>query len=100
MTGSMPPDSKVPVESFARECNGQMIPLSKSLSYFSVIPLEDADLQRFVYDPASTIPPRVASFLPKLRIVVVAYLERSGSGEDATTQRDLSSAAASEAGVF
>ncbi len=81
----MPPDSKVSVESFARQCNGQMIPLSKSLSYFSVIPLEDVDLQRLVYDPASAIPPRVASFLPKLRIVVVAYLEKTGVGERAKT---------------
>jgi len=85
MTGSMPPDSKVSVGSFARQSNGQMIPLSKSLSYFSVIPLEDTDLQRLVYDPASTIPPRIASFLPKLRIVVVAYLERTGPGDDAET---------------
>ena len=85
MTGSMPPDSKVSVESFARQCNGQMIPLSKTLSYFSVIPLEDVDLQRLVYDPASTIPPRVAAYLPKLRIVVVAFLEKTGSGDQSKT---------------
>ena len=75
-------DSKVTVEEFAQHCNGQMIPLNSSLSYFSVIPLEDAELQRLIYDPASAMPPGVRKVAPNLRVVVVAYLEKPA--KDAT----------------
>jgi len=75
MTSSTPPDSKVSVESFARHSAGQMIPVNSSISYFSVIPLEDSELQRLIYDPASASPAAVGKFLPKLRVVIVGYLE-------------------------
>ena len=78
----MPVDSKVTVEEFAQHCNGQMIPLNNSLSYFSVIPLEDAELQRLIYDPASAMPPAVRKIVPNLRVVVVAYLEKPAKGEE------------------
>ncbi len=75
-------ESKVTVEEFAQHCNGQMIPLNNSLSYFSVIPLEDAELQRLVYDPASAMPLGVRKIVPNLRIVVVAYLEKPARGSN------------------
>lgn len=75
MTSSTPPESKVSVESFARHSAGQMIPVNSTVSYFSVIPLEDAELQRLIYDPASAVPAKVGEFLPKLRVVIVGYLE-------------------------
>jgi hypothetical protein len=78
----MAPDSKISVESFARHCNGQMIPINGSLSYFSVIPLEDGDLQRLVYDPAATVPPKAHEIVPKLNLVVVGYLEKPTKGEE------------------
>ena len=81
MTSPMAPDSKISVESFARHCNGQMIPINGSLSYFSVIPLEDGDLQRLVYDPAATVPPKAHEIVPKINLVVVGYLEKPSKGE-------------------
>lgn len=69
------------MDSFARHCNGQMIPLNSSLSYFSVIPLEDSELQRLIYDPASATPPAVSKVLPELRIVIVGYLENPPTKE-------------------
>lgn len=83
MTSPTAPDSKISVESFARHCNGQMIPIDGSLNYFSVIPLEDADLQRLVYDPAATVPPRAHEIVPKLNLVVVGYLEKPPKDKDA-----------------
>jgi hypothetical protein len=41
-----------------------------------VIPLEDGDLQRLVYDPAATVPPKTHKLLPDLNLVVVGYLEK------------------------
>ena len=82
MTQSTQPDSKVSVESFARHAGGQMIPVNSSLSYFSVIPLEDAELQRLIYDPASAMPARLGTIVPKLRLVIVGFLEASAEGAD------------------
>jgi len=52
-----------------------MIPVNSSVSYFSVVPLEDTELQRLIYDPASAVPAAVGKVLPKLRVVIVGYLE-------------------------
>jgi hypothetical protein len=83
MSGSTPPTSDISVRSFAAAANGQMVPVSSSLSYCSVTPHEDVDLQRLIHDPASATPPVIASILPRLRIVLAAYLEKphgKGSG--------------------
>lgn len=77
MTGLMPSDPIVSVKSFASTANGQMIPVTNSLSYCAVTPQEEVDLQRLIHDPASASPPILASILPKLRIVVAAYLEKA-----------------------
>lgn len=77
MSVSTPSDSRISAESFAEHCNGQMIPIKGSLSYFSVIPLDDHELQRLIYDPVAVIPPRVSKILPRLRLVITAYLEKA-----------------------
>ena len=81
---STPTDSKVSVDSFARHSSGQMIPVNSSLSYFSVIPLEDTELQRLIYDPASAMPLKAGQMAGKLRIVVVGYLEASEEDPEAS----------------
>lgn len=53
-----------------------MIPVNRSLSYFSVIPMEGADLQRLVYDPAAAAPPKLLETLRQVRLVLVGYLEK------------------------
>lgn len=68
--------SRVSVESFAAQCMGQMIPLSKSFSYFSAIPLEEQLLKRLLYDPIASVPPKIGELLPVLQIVVVPFLEK------------------------
>ncbi len=76
MSGSIPPSSDISVASFAAAASEQMIPVSGSISYCSVTPQEDVDLQRMIHDPASATPPVIASILPQLHIVLAAYLER------------------------
>jgi hypothetical protein len=67
--------NKVAVDSFITQCSGQMVPINKALSYFSAIPMSEADLRRWLYEPVAAIPPKVGNVLPKLRIVLVPYLE-------------------------
>ncbi len=84
MTRATPPESKVSVQSFARDANGPMIPVNGPISYFSMIPLEDSELQRLIFDPAAAAPAGLGGILPKLRIVIVGYLE--GPPEDQPDQ--------------
>jgi hypothetical protein len=72
----MPVVSKVPLASFMAQCEGQMVPLSKSLSYFAAFPLEENDLRKLLYDPVAAIPPKIGQILPHLRFVLVPYLEK------------------------
>ncbi|MBI1358212.1 MAG: hypothetical protein GC160_28085 [Acidobacteria bacterium] len=68
---------------FVRHLNGQMIPVNKSVSYFSVIPMEGPDLQRLIYDPAAAAPPKLLEILRDLRIILVGYLEKPRKGSEA-----------------
>ena len=73
----MSPQTNVSVESFAAQCAGQMVPLSNSVSYFAALPLKDDDLRRLLFDPIAAVPPTISSTLPRLRIVLVPYLEKT-----------------------
>lgn len=85
---AMPPASKVSVQSFVSQCNGEMIPLNKSLSYFSAMPLEEDELRKLLYEPVAAIPPKVADVLPNLRIVLVPYLEKGETPGPANENSD------------
>jgi hypothetical protein len=78
----MSDETKVSVESFAAQCGGQMVPLSKSISYFSALPLKDDELRRLLFDPVAAVPPSVSDAIPLLRIVLVPYLEKAGAREN------------------
>lgn len=69
-------DSKVSAGSFARHYSDQMVPVNGSLSYFSVIPMEGAELQRLVYDPAAAAPPKLLETIAEVRLVLVGFLEK------------------------
>ena len=66
---------KVPVASFVAQCNGQMVPINNSFSYFAAMPVEEADLRQWLYEPVAAVPPNVGDVLPNLRIILVPYLE-------------------------
>ncbi len=71
MTGS----NKISASQFAAESQELMIPLTESLAYFSVLPLDDKELSRLIYEPTSAIPPKLLEIIPKLRLVLVPYLD-------------------------
>lgn len=56
---------------------GQMIPLGMRACYFCAsLTLSEEDLQEYLTEPVSALPPAVSSRLPKLEIFLVPYLER------------------------
>jgi len=62
---------------FAGMHRGQMIPLGTRACYFCAsLTLSEEDLQEYLTEPVSALPPAVSSRLPKLEIFLVPYLER------------------------
>ena len=62
---------------FAGMFRGQMIPIGARACYFCAsLTLSEEDLQEYLTEPVSALPPAVSSQLPKLEIFLVPYLER------------------------
>ncbi len=75
----MPSTDKVPVHMLVAQCDGHMVPINKSFSYFTAMPVEEGDLRRWLFDPIAAVPPKVGEVLPHLRFVLVPYLESPAS---------------------
>ena len=86
--------SKVQVDSFVTQCNGQMVPINNAFSYFAAMPVEEADLRQWLYEPVASVPPNVGDVLPKLRIILVPYLEAAPASSPNGKDPKGSSAAA------
>ena len=79
----MPASHKVPVGTLVAQCNTQMVPINKSFSYFAAMPVEEGDLRRWLFDPIAAVPPKVGEVLPRLRFVLVPYLEGAAAAKKA-----------------
>jgi hypothetical protein len=74
--------SKLSVTQFAERFRGEMIPLSKTFSYFCAsVPMSEEDLKEYLEEPVGALPPAIAGALPKISILLVPYLERGNSHE-------------------
>lgn len=74
--------SKLSVGQFAERFRGEMIPLSNMFSYFCAsVPLTDEDVKEYLQEPIASLPPAIASRLPKISILLVPYLERANGRE-------------------
>src|ERR1700686_5419367 len=74
--------SKLSVTQFAERFRGEMIPLSKTFSYFCAsVPMSEEDLKEYLEEPVAVPPPAIAGPLPKISILLVPYLERGNSHE-------------------
>ena len=72
--------SKLTVEDLATRFRGEMIPVSSTFRYFSMMPIADEDLRQYLNDPIGAISPALASSLPQVGIILTPYLER-GNGK-------------------
>ena len=79
MSDSVSVTTRLPVEAFAEQFQGEMVPLNNTYSYFAALPLEDSQVQQFVQEPIAALPPGLAEILPELRVVLVPYLARANS---------------------
>jgi hypothetical protein len=85
---SAQPDlSKLSVRQFAERFRSDMIPLSTTFSYFCAsVPMSEEDLKEYLEEPVASLPPSIASALPKISILLVPYLERA-NGRDKNKTR-------------
>jgi hypothetical protein len=80
--------SKLSVGQFAERFRGEMIPLSNTFSYFCAsVPLTDDDVKEYLQEPIAALPLAVSGRLPKIAIILVPYLERTGTKEKVSSGR-------------
>ncbi|MEX2261443.1 MAG: hypothetical protein WD696_05805 [Bryobacteraceae bacterium] len=68
---------RLPVEELAQRFRGEMIPLNNTFSYLSLTPLPEEDLRQYLRDPVTALPLKIVERLPKVRVVLVPFLERA-----------------------
>src|SRR5271154_538955 len=79
--------SKLSVRQFAERFRGDMIPLSNTFSYFCAsVPMSEEDLKEYLEEPVASLPPSIASALPKISILLVPYLEKANGREKSKTK--------------
>src|SRR6202030_4801907 len=85
---SAQPDlTKLSVRQFAERFRSDMIPLSTTFSYFCAsVPMSEEDLKEYLEEPVASLPPSIASALPKISILLVPYLERNNGRERSKTK--------------
>ena len=69
--------SKISVRQFAERFRSEMIPLSNTFSYFCAsMPMTEEDQKEYLEEPIAALPPKIATALPKISILLVPYIER------------------------
>src|SRR5450432_3418051 len=71
--------SRVTVGQFAERFRAEVIPLSNTFGYFCPsLPMSEEVLKEYLEEPVAALPTKIASMLPRISILLVPYLERSG----------------------
>src|ERR1700756_2080986 len=71
--------SRVSVGQFAERFRGEVIPLSNTFAYFCAsLPMSEEVVKEYLEEPVAALPPSIAGMLPRISILLVPYLERSG----------------------
>jgi hypothetical protein len=71
--------ARVSVGQFAERFRGEVIPLSNTFAYFCAsVPISEEVVKEYLEEPVAALPPLLASTMPRISILLVPYLERSG----------------------
>jgi len=74
----LPADSeRSPIDLLAGSLAGEMVPLGHNFAYFSTLPLGEEDLNEYLHEPISALPPSVCEAIGPVRIVLAPYLVRT-----------------------
>lgn len=88
---SSPPSlQRLNLKQFAERFRAEMIPLGNRFCYFcAAVSLTPDDLREYLDEPVAALPPVVAARLPRIRILLVPYLEMAAEAGRARRQPDL-----------
>jgi hypothetical protein len=79
--------SRVTVGQFAERCRADVIPLSNTFGYFCAsLPMSEEVLKEYLEEPVAALPTKLAGMLPRISILLVPYLERSGERANTKTK--------------
>ena len=71
--------AKLSVGQFAERFRAEVIPLSNTFGYFCAsVPMSEEVLKEYLEEPVAALPASIAGMLPRISILLVPYLERSG----------------------
>jgi hypothetical protein len=71
--------SRVSVGQFVEKCRDEVIPLSTTIGYYCAsVPMSEEVLKEYLEEPVAALPSAIAAMLPRISILLVPYLERSG----------------------
>lgn len=80
--------AKLSVGQFAERFRAEVIPLSNTFGYFCAsVPMSDEVLKEYLEEPVAALPASIATMLPRISILLVPYLERSGERGPAKAKR-------------
>ncbi|MEO8597892.1 MAG: hypothetical protein ABI759_31520 [Candidatus Solibacter sp.] len=74
--------SKLAVDELAARFRGDLIPITGTFSYFSLLPIAEEDLRQYLNDPIAALSPALVAGLPQTGLILAAYLEK-GNGKGA-----------------
>jgi hypothetical protein len=72
--------SKLSIEDLAARFRNELIPLSNTFSYFSLVPMQEEDLKQYLHEPIGAVSPAICALIPPVGVVLAPYLER-GNGK-------------------
>jgi hypothetical protein len=82
------PNAKVSVGQFAERFKGEVIPLSNTFGYFCAsVPMTEEVVKEYLEEPVAALPPTLARTMPRISILLVPYLERSGERSNGKRKR-------------
>jgi hypothetical protein len=80
--------ARVSVGQFAERFRSEVIPLSNTFGYFCAsVPMSEEVLKEYLEEPVAALPPAIAAMLPRISILLVPYLERSGERPSAKAKK-------------
>ena len=80
--------ARLSVGQFAERFRSEVIPLSNTFGYFCAsLPVSEEVVKEYLEEPVAALPPKIASMLPKVSILLVPYLERSSERTPAKGKR-------------
>ncbi|MGA8025824.1 MAG: hypothetical protein WB992_01675 [Bryobacteraceae bacterium] len=71
--------ARLTVGQFAERFRSEVIPLSNTFGYFCAsVPMSEEAVKEYLEEPIAALPPALGAILPRISILLVPYLERSG----------------------